>query len=119
MAYDASNVFAKILRGEIPCKKVYEDESALAFYDIAPNAPVHVLVVPKGAYLHYDDFLKRASEKEIVGFFRAVRKVTHDLGVADAFRLISNNGAPVGQSVDHFHVHILAGRRLGRLVAEE
>ncbi len=118
MAYDPNNVFAKILRGDIPSKKLYEDEFALAFHDVAPNAPVHVLVIPQGSYVSYNDFLGHASEKEIVGFFRAVRKVTDELGVADAFRLITNNGASVGQSVEHFHMHILAGKRLGQLVAD-
>ena len=119
MAYDPNNIFAKILRGEIPSKKIYEDEFAFAFHDIAPNAPVHVLVIPKGQYVSYDDFLSKASDKEITGYFRAVRKVANELGVADAFRLITNNGAAVGQSVDHFHMHILAGKRLGKLVAED
>ena len=118
MHYDATNVFAKILRGEIPCKKLFENEHALAFHDIAPNAPVHVLVIPKGAYRHYDDFLARATQAEICGFFKAVRDVAVQLGVSDAFRLITNNGAKVGQSVDHFHVHLLGGRSLGALVAE-
>jgi diadenosine tetraphosphate (Ap4A) HIT family hydrolase len=118
MTYDPANIFAKILRGEIPCKKVFENEHALAFHDIAPSAPVHVLVIPKGAYRHFDDFLARASENEITGFFRTVREVATQLGVNDAFRLITNNGKSVGQSVDHFHVHILGGRTLGALVAE-
>ena len=119
MGYDSTNIFAKILRGEIPCTKVYEDPYALAFYDIAPNAPVHVLVIPKGQYMHYDDFIRNATDPEITGYFRAVRAVAQQLGVADAFRLITNNGAKVGQSVAHFHLHILAGRTLGKLVAEE
>ena len=118
MGYDSTNVFAKILRGEIPCKKVYENEYALAFHDIAPSAPVHVLVIPKGQYRHYDDFLSKASEQEIAGYFGAVRTVAQQLGVADAFRLITNNGVRVGQSVDHFHMHILGGRSLGALIAE-
>lgn len=116
MSYDSNNIFAKILRGEIPCKKVYENNFALAFYDIAPASPVHVLVVPKAAYTTYDDFLARAPEPEIAGFFRAVRTVAHQLNVADAFRLITNNGSKVGQSVAHFHVHILAGREMHALL---
>ena len=119
MAYDPNNVFAKILRGEIPSKKVYEDAFAYAFHDIAPNAPVHVLVIPKGAYRDYDAFLREATADEIVGFFHAVREVAVQLGVADAFRLITNNGAKAGQSVDHFHVHILAGKPMGALLAAE
>lgn len=117
MSYDANNVFAKILRGEIPCKKVYEDEHAFAFYDIAPNAPVHVLVVPKYPYENYDTFLEKATNEQVAGFFRAVRSVAKQLGVED-YRLITNNGEKVGQSVFHFHVHILAGKKLGALVAE-
>ena len=118
MGYDSNNVFAKILRGEIPCKQVFENEYALAFHDIAPNAPVHVLVIPKGSYRNYADFLGQASDAEITGFFKAVHEVAAQLGVSDAFRLITNNGTKVGQSVDHFHVHILGGRTLGALVAE-
>lgn len=113
MAYDPDNVFAKILRGEIPCKKIYEDEFALAFPDIAPNAPVHILVIPKGEFVSYDDFMARAGDAMIAGFFRAVRAVAVQEGVADAFRLITNNGEKAGQSVHHFHMHILAGKRMG------
>lgn len=118
MSYDKQNVFAKILRGEIPSKKVFENDVAYAFHDIAPNAPVHVLVIPKGEYEHYDAFLATASDVEIAGFFKAVRTVAEQLGVKDAFRLITNNGTKVGQSVPHFHVHILAGKRLGALIAD-
>ena len=118
MAYDPNNVFAKVLRGEIPCKKIYEDDDVFAFYDIAPNAPVHALVVPKGEYTSYEDFVTKGSDGELAGFFRGVEKVAKQLGVGSAFRLITNNGASVGQSVPHFHVHILAGRTLGKLVAE-
>lgn len=117
MSYDSNNVFAKILRGEIPAKKIYENEYALAFPDIAPSAPTHVLVIPKGNYERIDDFLGRASDDEIVGFFKAVRTVAHQLGV-DEYRLISNNGEAVGQTVHHFHVHILGGKKLGALLAE-
>ena len=108
MSYDTQNIFAKILRGEIPCNKVFENEFALAFHDIAPAAPVHVLVLPKEQFVSYDDFMLRASEAEILGFFRAVRQVAAQLGVAD-FRLIANNGVGAGQTVHHFHMHILAG----------
>jgi histidine triad (HIT) family protein len=117
MSYDKNNIFAKILRGDIPCKKLYEDEFALAFPDVAPHAPVHILVVPKGDFVSYDDFLANASDHMIAGFFRAVRMVARQAGVADAFRLITNNGEKAGQSVPHFHVHILAGKPLGPLLA--
>lgn len=118
MVYDSENVFAKILSGHIPCKKVYESEHALAFHDVAPNAPTHILVVPKGPYRHYSDFIANASDAEIVDFFRAVQTVAHAEGVGENFRLITNNGEEVGQSVHHFHVHILGGKRLHQLVAE-
>lgn len=117
MTYDSNNVFAKILRGEIPAKKLYEDEFALAFPDIAPNAPTHVLVIPKTNYERIDDFLAKAPDDEIVGFFKAVRTVAKELGV-DNYRIISNNGEAVGQTVHHFHVHILAGKKLGKLLAD-
>lgn len=112
--YDPGNVFAKILRGEIPCKKVYEDAHVLAFEDIAPAAPVHVLVVPKVPYVSFDDFV-RAPAETVTGFFASVQKVVTTLGLKD-YRLITNTGAQAGQSVFHFHVHILAGRPLGKLL---
>lgn len=117
MSYDRNNVFAKILRGEIPAKKLFENDYALAFPDIAPNAPTHVLVIPKGNYERIDDFLGQACDDEIVGFFKAVREVARQLGV-DQYRIISNNGEAVGQSVHHFHVHILGGKKLGKLIAD-
>jgi diadenosine tetraphosphate (Ap4A) HIT family hydrolase len=116
MAYDRNNIFAKILRGEVPCKKIYEDEFALAFPDVAPHAPVHILVVPKGDFVSFDDFMATAPDAMVAGFFRAVRMVAAQAGVADAFRLITNNGKKAGQSVHHFHVHILAGKPLGGLL---
>ena len=115
MSYDTQNIFAKILRGEIPCNKVFENPFALAFHDIAPAAPVHVLVLPKGQFISYNDFMDSASEVEILGFFRAVRQVAAQLGVAD-YRLITNNGEGAGQTVHHFHVHILGGATLGALL---
>ena len=117
MSYDPGNVFARILRGEIPAKKLYEDEFAIAFPDMAANAPTHVLVIPKGEYARYDDFIATASDAQIAGFFKAVRTVARQLGV-DAYRLITNNGESVGQSVHHFHVHILGGKKLGQLIAD-
>ncbi len=119
MAYDDNNVFAKILRGEIPAKKVHEDEHALAFHDIGAKAPVHVLVIPKGKYVSIADFGAKASDAEIAGFFRAVSKVAHDLGLVETgFRSIANTGLNGGQEVPHFHVHLLGGKKLGPMVSE-
>jgi len=115
--YDDANIFARILRGEIPCKRVYEDEWALAFHDINPLAPVHVLAVPKGRYCSFADFSAQASAEEIAGFMRAVGKVARELGLeAPGYRLLANVGADSGQEVPHFHVHLFAGRRLGRML---
>ena len=116
--YDDGNIFAKILRGEIPCDKVYEDEWALAFHDIAPQAPVHILVVPKGAYVSWDDFSARAPAEEIAGFVRAVGHVARENGlVAPGYRLLANVGAHGGQEVPHLHVHLFGGRPLGPMIA--
>ena len=115
--YDDGNIFAKILRGEIPCKKVYEDGWALAFHDINPQAPTHVLVIPKGSYVSFADFSAKASEAEIAGFIRAVGKVSKALGLEESgYRLLANMGEHGGQEVPHFHVHIFGGRPLGRMV---
>ena len=117
MTYDPNNIFAKILRGEIPCDKVYEDDYAIAFNDIQPKAPVHVLVIPKGAYISLTDFSQDAAPEEISGFFRAVGKVIDSLGVAKGgYRTIANTGLNGGQEVPHFHVHILAGSALGPML---
>ncbi|MBF0093471.1 MAG: histidine triad nucleotide-binding protein [Alphaproteobacteria bacterium] len=117
MAYDTNNIFARILRGEIPCKKVYEDEYTLAFHDISPQAPVHVLVIPKGAYVSMDDLAANGSDREIAALYRAVSKVAHDLGVAaEGYRFLVNCGVNGGQEVPHLHVHIFGGRRLGRMI---
>jgi histidine triad (HIT) family protein len=117
-AYDPGNIFARILRGEIPCNKVYEDEWALAFHDIAPQAPVHVLVVPKGAYVSWDDFSARAPADEIAGFVRAVGTVAREQGlVAPGYRLLANVGHDGGQEVPHLHVHLFGGKPLGRMIA--
>ncbi len=119
MAYDPDNVFAKILRGEIPCKKVYEDDFALAFHDIAPQAPVHVLVIPKGAYVSLDDFTQEAPDALIAGFVRALGKVARQLGLDDTgYRLLANTGRDGGQEVPHLHVHLFGGRMLGRMLAK-
>lgn len=118
MAYDDNNIFAKILRGDIPCKKVYEDDFALAFHDIAPAAPVHVLVIPKGKYVSIADFGANAPAEEVAGFFRAVSKVADDLGLpAEGFRSIANTGLHGGQEVPHFHLHLLGGKKLGPMLA--
>ena len=115
--YDDSNIFARILRGEIPCKRVDETEHALAFHDIAPQAPVHVLVIPKGAWVSAADFHAEAPEAAVAGFWRLVGKVARDLGLEDrGYRLLSNMGEDAGQEVAHFHVHLFGGRRLGRMV---
>ena len=116
-AYDSNNPFAKILRGEIPCRKVFEDEFALAFHDISPQAPVHVLVIPKGAYVSLDDFTARATEAEIAGFFRAVGAAARQLGLAaPGYRVLANHGRDAHQEVFHFHVHIFGGRDLGGII---
>ncbi|MCA0940400.1 histidine triad nucleotide-binding protein [Salipiger pacificus] len=116
-SYDDQNIFAKILRGEIPNDTVLETEHSLAFRDIRPQAPTHVLVIPKGAYVCYDDFALNASDAEILDYTRAIGKVCEMEGVAaNGFRLISNAGEEGVQEVPHLHVHILAGRPLGRML---
>jgi diadenosine tetraphosphate (Ap4A) HIT family hydrolase len=116
--YDPDNIFAKILRGEIPCRRVHEDEWALAFHDINPQAPHHVLVIPKGAYVSWDDFSARAGDAEIAGFVRAVGLVAREAGlVGDGYRLLANVGRDAHQEVPHLHVHIFAGRKLGPMLA--
>ena len=115
--YDDANIFARILRGEIPCKRVHDDAHALAFHDINPQAPVHVLVVPKGRYVSIADFGANGTEAEVAGFWRAVAKVAKDLGLeAGGYRVLTNMGEDGGQEVPHFHVHIFGGRRIGRMV---
>jgi diadenosine tetraphosphate (Ap4A) HIT family hydrolase len=116
--YDDGNVFARILRGELPCTRVHEDEWALAFADINPQAPHHVLVIPKGAYVSWDDFSARASDAEIAGFVRAVGLVARAAGLVEpGYRLLANIGHDAHQEVPHLHVHILAGRPLGPMLA--
>lgn len=114
MAYDVNNVFAKILRGETPSQRVYEDDHVLAIKDINPKAPVHVLVLPKGPYTSLMDFSIRATSDEIGNFFQTVAKIAELLGLQDnGFRLVSNTGVDAGQIVPHFHVHLLGGKQLG------
>ena len=116
-AYDDTNIFARILRGEIPCQRVYEDAFALAFHDIAPQAPVHVLVIPKGRYVSWADFSAQASDAEIAGFIRAVGQVARDLGLeAPGYRLLANAGVHAHQEVPHLHVHIFGGRQFGAML---
>jgi diadenosine tetraphosphate (Ap4A) HIT family hydrolase len=115
--YDPGNIFARILRGEIPAKTLHDDAFALAFRDINPQAPVHVLVIPKGAYVSQADFSANASDAEIAGFWRAVGTVARALGLEEqGYRILSNMGEDAGQEVPHFHVHIFGGCRLGRMV---
>lgn len=116
--YDDTNIFARILRGELPCSKVFEDEHALAFNDINPQAPVHVLVIPKGAYVSWDDFSSRASDAEIAGFVRAVGTAARQLDLVDqGYRALANVGGFAGQEVPHLHVHLFGGRPLGPMLA--
>lgn len=117
LPYDDQNIFAKILRGEIPNRTVYEDEWALAFHDINPQAPIHILVIPKGAYVSWDDFSAKASEAEIAGFIRAVGHVAREQGlVAPGYRLLTNAGLNSHQEVPHLHVHLFGGRPLGPML---
>ena len=116
--YDRENIFARILRGEIPCKTVFEDEWALAFHDIAPQAPVHILVIPKGEWVSWDDFSARAAMEEISGFVRAVGQVARENGLVEpGYRLLANLGGHGGQEVPHLHVHLFGGRPLGPMIA--
>ena len=116
--YDPDNIFARILRGEIPCNKVYEDEWALAFHDIAPQAPVHILVVPKGEWVSWDDFSTDAPADQIAGFVRAVGHVARSNGLVEpGYRLLANVGGDGGQEVPHLHVHVFGGRPLGRMIS--
>ena len=119
LPYDDSNIFARILRGELPSKTVYEDGYALAFHDINPQAPLHILVIPKGPYVSWDDFSERGSDAEIAGFVRAVGKVARDAGlVAPGYRLLANVGPDSHQEVPHLHVHIFAGKPLGPMLVK-
>lgn len=118
MTYDNNNIFAKILRGEIPAQKIYEDEYALAFPDINPQAPVHVLIIPKGQYVSAADFGATASSAEITGFYRALSAVAKMLNIEETgYRIICNTGPDSHQLVPHFHAHILGGRKMGHILA--
>lgn len=117
LPYDDQNIFAKILRGEIPSKRVYEDEFAIAFHDINPQAPTHILVIPRGAYVSWDDFSAKAPDAEIAGFVRAVGNVAREAGMVErGYRLLGNIGPESGQEVPHLHVHIFAGRVMGPML---
>ena len=119
MAYDDKNIFARILRGEIPSNKILENENVLAFHDAFPKAPVHALIIPKGAYTDIDDFNSRASDAEIIAFNRAIHEVVKILDLVDTgFRTIANTGVNGGQEVPHFHIHILGGKKIGAMVAD-
>jgi diadenosine tetraphosphate (Ap4A) HIT family hydrolase len=117
MAYDRNNIFARILRGEIPCKKIYEDEHVLAFHDISPQAPTHVLVIPKGEYVSLDDFSEKASAAEMAALVRALGHLAREQGVAESgYRVLANTGPAAHQEVSHFHVHLFGGRNLGGML---
>src|SRR4051812_25656367 len=118
LPYDDSNIFARILRGELPSKKVYEDDHALAFHDINPQAPVHILVIPKGPYVSWDDFTAQASDAEIAGYIRAIGRIARDESlVVEGYRLLANTGRNSGPEIPHLHVHIFGGRPLGPMLS--
>jgi histidine triad (HIT) family protein len=117
MTYDRNNVFARILRGELPCRKVYEDEHVLAFEDIQPQAPTHIIVIPKGDYVSPDDFSEKASQAELVAFLRAISRIAREQGVTGGgYRILANHGAAAHQEVPHFHLHLFGGRDLGPML---
>ena len=119
LPYDDQNIFARILRGEIPSHTVYEDQHVLAFHDINPQAPIHILVIPKGAYVSWDDFAEKASDAEIAGFIRGVGHVAREQGlVAPGYRLLANAGLDSHQEVPHLHVHIFGGKKMGPMLAD-
>ena len=122
MNYDKNNIFAKILRGEIPCKKIYEDEFVLAFYDINPQKKIHALVIPKGEYVNLDEFSSKASQQEIVGLIKGIGIVAKKLGVSEevkggGYRSLVNVGENGGQEVTHLHFHIFGGEKVGKMVS--
>ena len=120
MHYDKNNIFAKIIRGEIPAQKIYEDENILAFYDISKASPIHVLVIPKGEFIDFIYFTTKENPREVANFFKNVAEFAKDLKVDESgFRMITNNGSDAHQTVKHFHVHILAGKKLGPLISSD
>ncbi len=117
MAYDRNNVFARILRGEVPCAKVYEDAHVLAFRDITPQAPVHIVLIPKGEYVSSDDFSANATDAELAAFMRAVSRIAAAEGVVDGgYRILANHGEAAHQEVPHFHLHLFGGGDLGPMI---
>jgi len=120
MSYDNNNIFAKILRGEIPCKKIYEDDFVLSFYDINPQKKIHVLVIPKGKYIDLDDFSEKATSEEIVGLLKGINTVAKKLGVSvdigKGYRALTNISDHGGQEVSHLHFHLFGGERVGKMV---
>ena len=120
MKYDDNNIFAKILRGEIPCKRVYEDEYILSFYDVNPQKKIHVLVIPKGKYINLDDFNNKATDQEIVGMMKGITKVSEILGISfdigEGYRALSNISSNGGQEVPHLHFHLFGGEKIGKMV---
>ena len=117
LSYDPNNVFARILRGELPCRKAYEDEHVLAFHDINPQAPTHIVVIPKGQYISVDDFAQKASDTELAAFIRAIGHIARQEGVSEGgYRMLANHGAAAHQEVPHFHLHLFGGRDLGPML---
>ena len=120
MTYDDNNIFAKILRGEIPCKKIYEDDFVLSFHDINPQKKIHALVIPKGKYIDLDDFTKNASSEEIVGLLKVINSVAKKLGISvdtgKGYRALANISEDGGQEVPHLHFHLFGGEKVGRMV---
>ena len=123
MSYEDNNIFAKILRGEIPCKKIYEDEYVLSFYDINPQKKIHALVIPKGKYIDLDDFCKNASPNEMEGMFKGIEEVAKKLGISNdkgkGYRALTNIGSDGGQEVPHLHFHLFGGEKIGKMVFSE
>ena len=120
MAYDRQNVFALILRGELPCDKVYEDEHVLAFHDIHPQAPVHIVLIPKGEYVSVDDFSEKASNAQLAALMRAISRLAREAGVSEGgYRILANHGHAAHQEVPHFHLHLFGGRDLGPMLRRE
>ena len=121
MSYDDNNIFAKILRGEIPCKKIYEDDHVLSFHDINPQKKIHALVIPKGKYTDLDDFSQKASQEEMVGLLKGINLVAKKLGISadggKGYRALTNIGSDGGQEVPHLHYHIFSGEKVGRMVS--
>tara|TARA_B100000614_G_C14237003_1_gene364945 strand:+ start:214 stop:573 length:360 start_codon:yes stop_codon:yes gene_type:complete len=119
MPYNENNIFAKILRKEVPCKKVHENKHVLAFEDVAPKAPIHILIIPKKAYVSFSDFALKASTEEMQSFLKSIQHIAKEKGLEPCgYRLITNHGEDAGQEVEHFHIHLLGGRPLGPLVQE-